>query len=89
MPVSPIPLAEVPPPFPPRPPYPPLPEVRVQPPLVFVEQRWEYRHLVRDLAAQSDQEDSELNALGAAGWELVTVLSDGTRAHFYLKREVR
>ena len=89
MPVVPIPRAEIPPPFPPRPPFPPMPEVRVQPPLVFVEARWEYRHVTRELAAQAELTDEELNELGAAGWELVAAVSDGTRAHFYFKREVR
>jgi hypothetical protein len=50
---------------------------------------WEYRHLVRDLSTEGLPSDAELDALGAEGWELVTVLTDGRSAHFYWKRQVR
>ena len=81
--------AEVPPPFPPRPSFLPLPEVRVPPPLVFVEAAWEYRHLTRAPAAGGALTEAELNELGAGGWELVAVLGDPAGTHFYFKRQLR
>ncbi len=63
------------------------PGAHVQPPIVYVEPRWEYRHLVRDLAEEATLDETELNALGAKGWELVAVLAHGSTAHFYFKRQ--
>ena len=84
---------EVPPPpgVPPQPhvpivPLPPptahltVPQVRVRPP------RWEYRHLTRPTDAP-DLAESELNALGQDGWELLGIVAGPTGAHFYFKRE--
>jgi len=83
-------LAEVPPPpFPPRPAYPPMPEVHVQPPVVFVQPAWEYRHLTRAPGAEGALTEQELNELGAAGWELVGVISEQSAVHFYFKRQVQ
>jgi len=83
-------LGEIPPPFPPRPVFPPLPEVHVQPPMVFVQPAWEYRHVTR---APGEQEgtltEAELNELGAAGWELVGVITEQAVVHFYFKRQVQ
>ena len=76
-------------PFPPRPaPEPEVADVRVSTPLVFVPPAFEYKHLARDLAEQAPSE-AELDALGAAGWELVGVVGDRGSAHFFFKRETQ
>ncbi len=49
---------------------------------------WEYRQLVRNLARESAPSESELNALGAEGWELSGILSDSPFVYFYFKRFV-
>lgn len=82
------------PPYPPQPPYPPrpgtdpnLPGIRVTPPVVYVETSFEYKQVRRDLAAgEAPISEAELNELGDAGWELVSVLNEGRTAHFYFKR---
>jgi hypothetical protein len=58
---------------------------RLEPPLVPVEPRWEYRELVRE--APDLLSEAELNALGAEGWELTGVAPAGRSVHFYFKRE--
>ena len=73
-------------PFPP--PRPPGPEHRLEPPLVSVEPRWEYREIVRE-AADGLLSEAELDALGAECWELAGVAPAGARVHFYFKRERR
>lgn len=65
------------------------PEVKIQPPLVFVHPVWEYKHLVRKLPTAQPPEDTDLNALGADGWELVGMFAQADILHFYLKRLVR
>jgi hypothetical protein len=72
-------------PFPPR-----FPEPRGQPiapPWVPVELRWEYKDVVRDLDVEGLLTEADLNALGADHWELSGVAGEGTRVHFYFKRE--
>lgn len=78
---------------PPQPPFPPgpgiepgLPEVHVSPPLVYVEPRFEYKQLAREITGGPPVNDAELDELGRGGWELVSVLSDGRTAYFYFKR---
>jgi hypothetical protein len=71
-------------------PFPPKPDqsrTRVEPPWVPIEPRWEYRELIRDLTAEGLPSEAELNAFGADHWELTGVLGEGTRVHFYFKRE--
>jgi hypothetical protein len=68
------------------PPRPPSPESRPDPPLVLVQPRWEYREIVRDAGGELLSE-AELDALGAAHWELAGIAPAGTRVHFYFKRE--
>jgi hypothetical protein len=58
---------------------------RLEPPLVPVDPRWEYRELVRE--APGLLSEAELNALGAEGWELTGVAPAGPSVHFYFKRE--
>ncbi|WP_248354662.1 DUF4177 domain-containing protein [Anaeromyxobacter oryzae] len=59
----------------------------VQPPVVYVEPTWEYKHVARDLEKEAAPDEAELNALGADGWELAGVLAHGNAAHFYFKRQ--
>jgi hypothetical protein len=61
---------------------------RIEPPVVFVPPTWEYRDVVRRVPQESPLRESELNALGAEGWELVSVYAEGGAVHFYLKRAV-
>lgn len=61
--------------------------VRVQPPVVYVEPSWEYKHLVRDLTKEPAPDEAELDALGADGWELAGAFAWRNEAHLYLKRE--
>ena len=60
---------------------------RLEPPLVPVQPHWEYRELVRE--GSDLVSETELNALGAEGWELTGVAPVGDAVHFYLKRERR
>lgn len=71
-------------PFPPRPV--PGPGAPLEPPLVWVEPRWEYRDVVRHVAEEGALSEAELNALGAEHWELTGVLPMGEAVHYYLKR---
>jgi hypothetical protein len=71
-----------------RPGLPHTHEARVEPPLVPVDPQWEYKEVVREVAAGALTE-SELNELGADYWELVGVAPMGDRVHFYFKRERR
>jgi hypothetical protein len=71
-------------PFPPRPG--PAPSAPLEPPLVWVEPRWEYRDVVRHVADQGPLSEAELNALGAEHWELTGVLPTGEMVHYYFKR---
>jgi hypothetical protein len=70
-------------PFPPT--HQPTARGRLEPPLVPVEPRWEYREIVRD--ALDLPSEAELNALGDERWELAGVAPMGGRVHFYFKRE--
>ena len=72
-------------PFPPRPQEPRA--GRIAPPWVPVTPRWEYRTVVRDLETEALPTAGDLDALGSDGWELSGVASEGSRVHFYFKRE--
>jgi hypothetical protein len=72
-------------PFPPRPPEPYGPHIA--PPWVPIEPRWEYKDVVRDLDVEGLLTEADLNALGTDHWELSGVAGEGTRVHFYFKRE--
>jgi hypothetical protein len=69
-----------------RPGWPAPHESHIEPPFVPLEPRWEYKELVREVAAGLLSE-AELNALGAEHWELTGVIAAGAQAHFYFKRE--
>ena len=79
--------------IPPRPPWspgppPPTPDSRMEPPMIPVDVRWEYREVVRGPGARLMSTD-ELDALGADHWELAGVVAAGDGVHFYFKRERR
>ena len=61
---------------------------RLEPPMVYVPPAWEYMEIERSVAAGQLPTSAELNALGAAGWELAGVVQAGDAAHFYFKRLV-
>lgn len=63
----------------------PLP---IQPPMVYVNEElaWRYKRLARDLKLEEAPTESELDALGAEGWELVGIFADASVAYFYFKR---
>lgn len=61
---------------------------RLEPPMVYVPPAWEYMELVREVVAGQLPATAELNALGAAGWELAGVVQASDAAHFYFKRLV-
>jgi hypothetical protein len=67
---------------------PPKPEEPVHSPMIYVKEdpSWEYKQLVRDLASDKAPTEEELNALGRAGWELVSTVSHATQVYFYFKR---
>jgi hypothetical protein len=72
-------------PFPPRPPEPR--SGHVSPPWVPVTPRWEYKAMVRNLETEELPTAADLDAFGRDGWELAGVASQGSRVHFYFKRE--
>ena len=71
-------------PFPPRP-APPAGNP-LEPPLVWVEPRWEYRDVVRRVSDEGPLSEAELNAFGADRWELAGVVPMGEVVHYYFKR---
>lgn len=79
--------------IPPRPPWspvppPPAPHTHIEPPMIPVDPRWEYREVVRH-PANGLMSTDELDALGAEHWELAGVVAAGDGVHFYFKRERR
>jgi hypothetical protein len=71
-------------PFPP--PRPPVPSGRIEPPMVSIEPRWEYKEVARNLHEEGLLSEAELNTLGAEHWELAGVVTAGHLVHFYFKR---
>jgi hypothetical protein len=72
-------------PFVPRPTE--LRGAHVEPPWVPMHPRWVYKELVRDAESGELPTEAELNAFGAAGWELTGIVRAGHQVHFYFKRE--
>lgn len=70
-------------------PFPPIHQTpaggRPEPPFVRFEPRWEYHVLDRE--GPEPLPETDLNALGDDGWELVAVAPIGARIHWYFKRE--
>jgi hypothetical protein len=60
----------------------------IQPPIVYVQEplRWEYKQLIRNVAEAHAPTVEELNALGAEGWELAGIFTDGPLVYMYFKR---
>lgn len=71
-------------------PFPPprAPELggRIEPPMVAIEPRWEYKEVMRNLHEAGLLSETELNTLGAEHWELAGVVTAGDLVHFYFKR---
>lgn len=55
-------------------------------PMVHVAPAWTYKHVQRPLGEVGDVSETELDALGAEGWELAGVATEGTTVHFFFKR---
>ena len=73
-----------------HPPAPPPPPAATLPmPIVHVAPTWTYRHIQCPLAELASLSDSELDALGAEGWELTGVVVEGAAVHFFYKRPAR
>jgi len=73
-------------------PEPPLPfpsGAALPMPMVHVVPTWSYRHVQRPLAELGVLSESELNDLGAEGWELTGVVVEGATVHFFYKRPSR
>jgi hypothetical protein len=70
------------------PPYEPKKPVRA--PMVYVEKKlkWEYKQLTRNLKKEKPLDETELNALGAEGWEMSGVAQHPPTVYFYFKRLV-
>jgi hypothetical protein len=63
-----------------------MPQSHIEPPVIPLDPRWEYREVVRDPATGLMSAD-ELDALGAEHWELAGVVAASDGVHFYFKRE--
>lgn len=57
-------------------------------PVVYEEENLllEYKHLKRDLKEEKPYSEIELNKLGSESWELVSVFTHQSVAHYYFKR---
>jgi hypothetical protein len=55
-------------------------------PMIHVAPTWMYKHVQRPLGELADVSESELDALGADGWELAGVATEGVTVHFFFKR---
>jgi hypothetical protein len=62
-----------------------------QPSMLYVydDRAWEYKVLVRDPARDNLPDAAELDALGAAGWEMTGVLAFEQAVRYYFKRPRR
>lgn len=71
--------------IPPRAPKPPEP---VHPPMIYVKEtlKWEYKQIARDLEKEGPLDESELNALGADGWEMSGIAQQPPITYYYFKR---
>jgi hypothetical protein len=56
---------------------------------VYERPRWEYKAVETAAAAEEALSESDLNALGRDGWELVGVVTFAGTVHFYFKRQGR
>ncbi|HJS17753.1 MAG TPA: hypothetical protein VJ785_03330 [Anaerolineales bacterium] len=62
----------------------------VRPPMVYIEKplKWEYKQIVRNLESEKPLAETELNALGEDGWEMIGIAQHPPFAFFYFKRQV-
>ena len=58
-------------------------------PMVHVAPVWRYNHLQRSRGELTRFTETELDALGAEGWELAGVAAEGEIVHFFFKRQTR
>ncbi|MBE0689945.1 MAG: hypothetical protein IH587_07465 [Anaerolineae bacterium] len=61
----------------------------VETPVVFQKEPviWRYKVLMRDLDKHDvPPSETELNELGAEGWEIAGIVAHGSRVYVYLKR---
>jgi hypothetical protein len=72
------------------PPHEPKPVDPVHPPMLYVKEslKWEYKQVTRDLKKEGPLNESELNTLGAEGWEMSGVAQQPSLAYFYFKRPI-
>lgn len=70
--------------------FPPPGQQPVRPPMVYVEKllKWEYKQVVRNLENEKPLEETELNALGADGWEMAGIAQQPPLTYYYFKRQV-
>ena len=68
------------------PPYDPKQPIR--PPMVYIEKKlkWEYKQIVRNLKKEKPLDETELNALGAEGWEMSSTVQHPPSIYYYFKR---
>jgi hypothetical protein len=57
--------------------------------MVHVTPTWAYKHVQHPLVELTGSADSELDALGAEGWELTGVVAEGGMVHFFFTRPTR
>lgn len=59
-------------------------------PMVYEDEEyhWQYKQVRQNLDEEEPLDENRLNELGKAGWELVSVFSQDTIAHYYFKRLV-
>ena len=72
------------------PPYEPKQSEPIRPPMVYIKEalKWEYEQIIRNVENEKPLDETELNALGAEGWEMSGVTQQPPFAHFYFKRLV-
>lgn len=60
-------------------------------PMVYEEDEYqlEYKYIRQNLDEEGPLDEKKLNDLGKKGWELVSVFSQDTIAHYYFKRLVK
>jgi len=63
-------------------------QLRVQPSTVYVyeRQQWQYRVVTSNAAEEPTPSESDLNALGQDGWELVGIVQLPAKTQFVFKR---
>lgn len=72
------------------PPREPQGQEPVRPPMIYVKRKmtWEYKQIIRNLESAKPLDETEMNALGADGWEMTGVTQQPPLAYYYFKRQV-